>query len=303
MSSATKQERTYLAGSHYHGYGRRPHFTQGFLLVVVFGLFAGTAPAGADENAGGISVSGSGSVQGKPSVVEMEATISGEGELANDASVKFRNTRKNAAAALEALKIPDLSIEFRGSSVAQAIDPQAQMRMMQGMGGDTGKAKVQVTEQLHLVLKNADKLEADKLLDTLFKIIDTSRDAGAVVGPPQPTNFYQMQIRAQGGSNNAIAEFKIPDITPWQDEAYKLAFADARAKAERLAQLSGVKLGRVLSVQDQGAPPAGPGANVYYALMMSEGAAGQPTTREASSEHFGEIPITVRVQVLFEIQK
>ena len=115
-------------------------------------------------------------------------------------------------------------------------------------------------------------------------------------------------MRAQSGGGDAIASFKIPDITTLEDDAYKLAVADARAKAEKLAQLSGVKLGRVLSVQDQGAPPASAGgSSLYSMIMMAEMGGGpnkgQPVNKEAVSEHFGEIPVTVRVQVLFEIQK
>ena len=97
----------------------------------------------AEENTGGISVTGVGTVKGKPSVVELGATVSGEGELANDASVKYRDAKKKVIAAFDALKNPDLTLDFKGSTVSQGVDPQAQMRMMQGMGGgDAGKTKV-----------------------------------------------------------------------------------------------------------------------------------------------------------------
>ena len=81
------------------------------------------------------------------------------------------------------MKNPSLSIESKGFTINQAMDPQAQMRMMQGMGGDPGKQKVAVTEQLRLVLKDVDQLELDKLMETILKMIDVGRDSGLQIGP------------------------------------------------------------------------------------------------------------------------
>jgi uncharacterized protein YggE len=274
-----------------------------FVVVPTVILAMTVATARAEAAPEGIAVSGTGTVKAKPSVVELGGTVSGEAELANDASVKYHDTKKKAVAAFEALKNPDLSVEFDGSAVTQGVDSQAQMRMMQGMGNENVKSKVQVSEQLHLVLKNVDKLDADKLLETLFKIIDTGRDAGVQIGPPMARNYYEMQIRSQNGGEGAMVQFKIPDITELQNQAYKLAVADARAKAERLAQLSGVKLGRVLSVQDQGSISADSAANVSYRVPNSNEGEHATSPKEAVSGHAGEIPIAVRVQVVFEIAK
>ena len=248
-----------------------------------------------------ISVVGVGTVKGKPKVVEISAVVMGEGELAADASVKFRDTRKKATEALDGMKNASLSIESKGFSINQAMDQAAQMRMMQGMGSDGGKQKVAVTEQLRLVLKDVDQLELDKLMETVLKVIDVGRDNGLQIGPGN-TNYYQMQMMMQTGQGMNMISFKIPDPTALREEAYKLAVADARAKAEKLASLSGVKLGRILAVQDQDVV-AKNDVNTYYQMIYGYRMGQQEQVDRLSSNVFGEIPLSVRLSVQFEIAK
>ena len=253
----------------------------------------------------GITVTGSGTVKGKPTVVEISGTISGEGELANDASVKFHDTKKKATTAIENLKNPDLTMQTEGSDIHEAMDPAQQQRIMQGMGnGETPKVRVNISETVKLRLKNVDKLETPKLFEQVLKLIDTSRDSGIVIGNAQPMNYYQMQMQMQnGGGGSNLVQFKIPDITDLENQAYKLAVADARAKAQRIADLSGVKLGKVLSVHDNGVNSGQQnpnGYNPYYNNMNNQQ---NNNEKEASSGTLGEIPISVNLQVQFAIEK
>src|SRR5450432_1902165 len=134
------------------------------------------------------------------------------------------------------------------------MNPQAQMQMMQGMApAGAEKSKVQISENLKIMVKGVDKLTSDQLLEMVLKMIDTCRDAGLQVGPPPATNYIQMQIRAQTGAPDSLVSFKIPDKTELENHAYEQAVADARAKGEKIAGMNGVKLGRVLSVKDEGA--------------------------------------------------
>src|SRR5438874_11924586 len=101
----------------------------------------------------GIAVAGNGDVKAKPTQVEIGANVAGEAELANDAIVKYRDARKRAVEALEALKNPNLKIESNGYSIQQAMDPNQAQMMMQGRVANIGKPKVQVAENLKIVLK------------------------------------------------------------------------------------------------------------------------------------------------------
>src|SRR5450432_580340 len=104
-------------------------------------------------------------------------------------------------------------------------------------------------------------------METTLKLIDFARDNGLQVGPGS-MNYYQVQMAMQSGAGMSMIAFKIPDPAPLREKAYKLAIDDARSKATRLAELSGVKLGRILSVTD---PDAGANKNEdpnnYYYRM------------------------------------
>jgi uncharacterized protein YggE len=277
----------------------QPSRLRAFAFAFTFALAFTHQANAADE---GISVTGTATVKAKPSEVLIAGTVSGEGELANDAKVKYVDGKKKAIAALDNLKNPDLSVKADGSTIHEAIDPQQQQRMMQGMAaGETPKVRVNISERLELTLKNADKLESDKLLETVLKLIDTSRDSGMTIGPPQATNYYQIQMEAQSGGT-ALVQFKIPDTTDLQNQATKLAIADAKTKAQRIADLTGVKLGKVRSVQDE-PPPAPQQASWNPWMGMVGGGNEHPEPNQASSNSFGEIPVTVTLHVQFEIEK
>jgi len=252
----------------------------------------------------GISVTGTATVKGKPTEVEITGTITGEGEVANDASVKFRDGKKKATEAIDNLKNADLTMQTEGSDIHEVMDPAQQQRMMQGMGaGESPKVRVQISEKVKLRLKNVDKLDTDKLFETVLKLIDTSRDAGIAIGAAAPMNYYQMQMEMQngGGGGGNLVQFKIPDTTDLQNEAYKQAIADARAKAQRVADLSGVKLGKVLSVHDNGVNSGQNNPNPYN--PYNNGNSTNQVDKEASSGTLGDIPITVTLQVQFAIDK
>ena len=102
----------------------------------------------------------------------------------------------------------------------------------------------------------------------------------------------------------ALVNFKIPDKSELENQAYVKAVADAKAKAERIAELNGVKLGRVLSVEDEGAA-AGHSNNPaqFFTAMIDNGTtpAAESPEEGVSSTSPGEIPVSVHVTLKFEI--
>ena len=265
-------------------------------FFTVSALILSFAAAARADNTG-ITVTGSGTTKAPATQVEIGATVTGEAELAADASVKYSDAKRRAVAALEALKNPNLSIESDGFSVNQTADATQQQRMMNGMGADTNaKQKVQITEQLRLQLKDADKLDVKKLLETVLKIVDTGRDSGLSIGGGM-TN-YQMQMAAQNGRGLTLISFQIPNPAAMREQAYKLAVEDAKAKAARLADLSGVKLGAIQSVHEDSMQTQ---SNNYWEQMAE--AAANHDDKTLNSAVFGDIPLTVRLTVQFEIAK
>jgi uncharacterized protein YggE len=260
--------------------------------------------ARADE---GITVAGVGTAKAKPTVVEIGATVTGEAELTADAMVKYRDAKRRAIEKLQGLKIASLTIESSGFAINAAVDATQQMRMMQGMGGgEATKQKVQVTEHLKLQIKDVDKLELDAMMQMILKVIDTGKDAGLVIGPPTATNYYQMQLQAQMGSGSSLMSFKYPNAPSLREKAYKTAVDDARQKASKLAELSGLKLGRILAVTEGGNQSSAANDRTAQLMMMmsgSYGGAAAADENELSNSLFSEVSLNVRLTVQFEIQK
>ena len=267
------------------------------ICVGILALLLAPLAKAAGEQGSGITVTGSGEAKGRPTLVEMSAIVTGEAELAADAVVKFKDSRRRAVKAIEELKIPSLSIESKGFTLNQGMDPNAQQMMMRGMAPTTSKQRVQVTEPLRLVIKDVDKMNDEDLMNTVLKVIDAGRDAGLTVGGPMPQNYYQMQIMMQQGTGQGLANFKVADPTPLREQAYARAIENAQAKAERLARLAKVKLGRVTSVRDS--VVQAPQAQVVYVYGNQQQ---QPSENELTSPVAGDITMNVRLTVQFAIE-
>jgi len=88
--------------------------------------------------------------------------------------------------------------------------------------------------------------------------------------------------------------FSIDDPTPYQEEARDKAMADAKNKAEQLADLSGVKLGKPTYISENlYYPPP-----IYRDVGMKEGVPAPAPTTPISP---GETEVTLSVQVVYAI--
>ena len=104
-------------------------------------------------------------------------------------------------------------------------------------------------------------------------------------------------VAAAGGDYTRInnISFSVDDPTPYYQEARQQAMADAKAKAEQLASLAGVHLGKPTYISEGTIyPPV-----VYRDYGMEEAMAPAPTTPISP----GEIEITLNVQVAYDIVK
>jgi len=234
----------------------------------------------------GITVSGLGTATARPGIVEIHALVTGDGELASDASVRYRDARRRAVEAIEGLRISSLMIESGGVSVYQQTTA-AQQQVVQGMVvTEPAKQKIVVSEPVRLVLKDVEKLDPEKLLETLLRVVDVARDNGLQIGPPPPVMGMPVQMHEIAATPKGTVIYKLADPSGLRERAYKLAVEDARARAGKLAEMSGVKLGRIMSIRD---------------LEMSGPVQGRGIDSGAEATMLGEIPVHVRLSVQFEI--
>jgi uncharacterized protein YggE len=265
------------------------------LATAFVALIIGANRSAAGEE--GFVVHGTGSASARPTQVEMSVRLSAEAELATDASVKFRDAKKRALAAITALKNAKLSIISGGVTVATGMDSRnQQLMMMRGFATEnSGGQKVRITETDRIILAEADKLESDELLGSLLKLLDSAKDAGFNFTQPVTNDYYEMQARAQEGQ--VVFQFKLPDTAALRKKAYKAALDDAKARAQDLAELSSIKLGRIISVQEG---PGGGQQNVVYYYRPNMGAGEDNALSSAAA---GEVTMHVTLTVQFEIIK
>jgi uncharacterized protein YggE len=98
-------------------------------------------------------------------------------------------------------------------------------------------------------------------------------------------------VAAAGGDLTRInsISFSVDDPSAYYDEARQEAMADAKAKGEQLAELSGVKLGKPIYISEGTIYPV-------YQRSMYEAAAPAPTPISP-----GEMELTLSVQVVYAI--
>ncbi|QDT42806.1 oxidative stress defense protein [Gimesia alba] len=270
------------------------------LALIVFGGVSAISVSAAEGE--GITVVGVGSVEAKPSVVELTGMVIGQGQLAGDAVTKFHGNRRRAETAFKNLKIPGLVIVEDGMSLYSSLNASQMQAMMQGMAvNNTQSQKLSVSETLKLRLTGIEKLSTQELLETIVRIVDSGKDAGVVIGndttPPIPGVYDRSKAR------NTMATFKVTNVKKLKEAAYQKAIENAKEQAEKLAQLTGVKLGKVTSINGQGSTPRG-GSTVVYNYGITQGVtnASEKESDEQPSTLFKPVPISAVVKVTFSIE-
>lgn len=209
-------------------------------------LLAVAVVAPAQETTG-IVVHARGRAKAVPDTAEILGTINAEAELAGDALTKFRSARQSALEAVNGLGISDIKVDTTGFSIGPAgpTDSTSQI-LLRSRGGTPSPPKIAAQEFLRVKLNQVDKMDRDRLVDTLVKVIDAAKEAGVIFGPPP--NGPRVSITRE--DNLSFVTYTLADMNAVRQAAESNALLDARAKAERLAQLSGCQLGEIRSIQE-----------------------------------------------------
>tara|TARA_R100001132_G_scaffold27229_2_gene31653 strand:+ start:31374 stop:32207 length:834 start_codon:yes stop_codon:yes gene_type:complete len=269
--------------------------------LAVFLCGGNITPSSFADEAQGITVMGLGSIEAKPSVVELTGVVIGQGQLAGDAVTKFHGNRRRAETAFKNLNIPGLEIVEEGMSLYSSLNASQMQAMMRGMAVNNAESQeLSVSETLKLRVTGIDKLSSQELLEIIVRIVDSGKDAGVIIGndtsPSVPGTYNASKAR------NTMATFKVTDVEKMKEAAYEQAVKDARTKAEKLAKLTGVKLGRVLSVDGVGDSQKNTAAIYNQIISQYMAATGVNQTEEQASTLLKAIPIAVAVRVTYSIE-
>ncbi len=242
-----------------------------------------TSPVG---NIEGFTVGGKGFVSAKPNRLEIDLEVSAASELTADAIVKYRDAKRRLQEAFAALKLDNVAVEELGLHVDQK-SPDFNPYFFDYSPNRKGKVEIQLARRLVVKCTNIRKMDEEALLELVAKLLDVAQDAGGKVGGSQNLryNYFYGYMPSQGG----LIRFILDDYDKLEEEAYAKAIADAQTKAQRLAKLSGVKLGSVTAVRETISP-----------AQRESGQDDDIPRKQLESSRFQEIPVRVELMVRYE---
>jgi uncharacterized protein YggE len=235
-----------------------------FLIILaalgVFALTAGAAYAQDNTLTNTITVSGVGSASGEPDIAYVQV---GAERTDRDLGVAFNATATTMRAVFDALEALGIAPEdIRTTSLN--VYPQDRY----GNDGQIIEREFRVSNVIQVTVRDITQIEA---------VVTTAVSAGANM-------VYNLSF---GIDNSAALE----------REARQAAVADARARAEQLAEALGVTVGRPLTVTEvvsSGSPPA-PFMGIGMAMAAMDSARSQPISG-------GQLNVSVSVQITFALE-
>ncbi len=260
-------------------------YSYSLLLAAALGL-AGCVPAthihnnfGAAEPSNALVVIGTGEASSAPDIARI--TLGAEAQNANaEVAISEVNTKMKAIlAALRAQGVADKDLRTAAINIFMLepppypMGPQPMPETMPGKGPPVGP------ERATPIFRAANSVTITlRQLDRVGTTLSAAISAGA--------------------NQAAGIQFEMDDLKPLRAKARAKAVEDARARAQELAALSGVRLGRVLSVGELGSADAPPPGVPAMPLAYAQAGAMQSVPVER-----GEIALTHMVRVTYEIAR
>ena len=165
-----------------------------------------------------LTVTGEATVSVAPDIAVIRIGVSSQGKTAREASESNARQMTPVLAAIKAAGIIDRDVQTSRLSLQPQYDPNK--------SGTARLLGFQVTNQVTIKIRETDKLPV---------ILDRAIAAGA--------------------NEMSGIEFVVSEQSKLLDQARDDAIADARRKAELYAQAAGVKLGRVVAINEEGSSP------------------------------------------------
>jgi uncharacterized protein YggE len=244
----------------------------GMVLILIIAGLAGCSAQGVNAGDGqpitvnvgnqqtGIWVNGEGKVTVTPDVASVSLGVSAQAASVVEATSQAAAAMKQVIDSLKANGVADKDIQTQYYSIQQVTrwDDKNQQEIVTGY----------------------------RVSNTVTAKIRTMDKVGAVIDA----------VAAAGGDLTRIngISFSVDKPEQYYAQARELALTDAKAKAEQMAKLTGVTLGKVTYVTESSYTPY-QGYPVMYKDSAASGASTTPITP-------GETQITMNVQVNYTIQ-
>lgn len=260
------------------------------------------APAALAQQAG-ITVTAVGEARAVPDLLVIEGTLSESAESAEDTVVAFRDSQRRAVKAIELLDLPGLRVTpgalrvTRGGMGGNGMG----MAIAGGMGGEeVMPGSTVISQKVMIEIAGIDAMEQEAVIDLIIAITSAAADAGISIGELSQEDMMMAQF-GQGMPASDLARFKVSDPDAASQQSAEAAMAQARAKAERLADLAGVRLGRVTAIVEAPLTNEAEAGSSY--IQMIWGIAGEDNTDPLAHPALEPIPVRTELTVTYAIQE
>jgi uncharacterized protein YggE len=205
-----------------------------------------TSGAVTAQEAGTITVTGSGVGSAAPDYVVIQGEITASAENAEEAVKEFRELRHKVEDDISADDSVSLRLQFGGEELSSGPTVGASA----GIGGlsassATPPGQIGVSETIEMRIDFKSDMQRMQAIEQAAKVIAKAKEAGV-----QFSHSMNPMMIAMGQQASGILEFGIDDPRKVQAAAYKKAVEDARARAESLASIAGARLGRIVSIEE-----------------------------------------------------
>ncbi len=238
---------------------------------------------GPNPRLSGVNVTGVGEVKASPDIARTSVGVEVRAAQADQATAEANRQMAAILAAIKGQGVADADLRTHGLSIYFEREYQPQPPVV-------------------VVETGASKSKAATV-------------AEAAPAPAQPQGFYRVSNMVEvtvrdlsrvsdvlSAATNAGANqlwgitFEVGDIAPFVSQAREKAVAQAKANAEQLAKLTGVKLGPVITIADGAGSQPGP-----VPMMMAKSAEAANAGGSVPVER-GELTVTHQVTVMYGIE-
>lgn len=191
-----------------------------------------------------ISVVGSSSINVPVDQVKIVVKLSQSDEKLDAAFEKFKAQKQQFVDKMNPMDFADVTVKYLGKSVGNNQSTNAVAMMGFGGGGQVeDAAPFGVSESVEISMEfNPDQFEPT--MDKVCKIVEAMQDIDAEIGTSNPA------MAIYGIESSGLLTGSIADPSVAEKEAFAEALQDARTKAEILAELAGLELGKVVGIAE-----------------------------------------------------
>jgi len=217
-----------------------------FLLFKSLFVLAIFCSSGICQEQNRITVFGESTVSAETDQVTIVVNLDGSGPTVAAAIAVFKERKQKFVNTMNPMDFPDVKLEYLGQSVSQSLNFNEigwEVPLQPGAAAAPARAPetaFKISEQVEIEM-TYEKGKFEAFMESGGKLLDKLDSEGIRIGP---SNF-------QGQIGNAILTPGISNEDAIERQAYTEALANARTKAETLAELAGVELGPIVGIAEK----------------------------------------------------